>query len=207
VLRATAAAGHETGIHCYDHVYWQDNVAERGAEWTRRQFTRAVDAYREAFGTAPRSHCAAGWQANAHLLELEDEFGFAYASDCRGTGPFLPVMDGYAATCPQLPTTLPTLDELVGVDGMDVRGAVDRILDMTATPPPAGAHVYTLHAELEGQQFAGEFMRLVDTWRARGHRIVTMAELRRQLDPARLPRLPMTLGELAGRSGRLALQG
>jgi peptidoglycan/xylan/chitin deacetylase (PgdA/CDA1 family) len=207
VLRATAAQGHETGIHCYDHVYWQDHVAGQSAAWTRRQFELAATAYREAFGVAARSHCAAGWQANAHLLALEDEYGFDYASDSRGVGPFLPVMDGYRARCPQLPTTLPTLDELIGVDGLDVRGAVDRILDLSASAPAAGAHVYTLHAELEGQRFAGEFMRLVDTWRARGARLVTLAELRRQLDPARLPRAALVQGELAGRSGRLALQG
>ena len=207
VLRATAAAGHETGIHCYDHVYWQDNVVARDAAWTRRQFTLAAEAYREAFGVPARAHCAAGWQANAHLLALEDEFGLDYASDSRGTAPFLPVMDGYRASCPQLPTTLPTLDELIGVDGLDAHGAVDRVLDLSATPPAAGAHVYTLHAELEGQQLAAEFLRLIDTWRARGARLVTLAELRRQLDLRQLPRATLLQGELPGRSGRLALQG
>jgi peptidoglycan/xylan/chitin deacetylase (PgdA/CDA1 family) len=207
VLLATAAAGHETGIHCYDHVYWQDHVAGRDAAWTRRQFLLAAEAYREAFGTPARAHCAAGWQANAHLLALEDEFGLDYASDARGHEPFLPVMDGYAARCPQLPTTLPTLDELVGVDGLDVEGAIDRILDETATAPASGSHVYTLHAELEGQRFAPAFLRLVDTWRARGARLLTLAALRRGLDPATLPRARLEQGTVPGRSGLLAVQG
>jgi peptidoglycan/xylan/chitin deacetylase (PgdA/CDA1 family) len=207
VLAATAAAGHETGIHCYDHVYWQDNAATRDAAWTRRQVELAVAAYRAAFGCAPRAHCAAGWQVNEHLFALEDELGFEYASDSRGSHPFLPALGGYRARCPQLPTTLPTLDELVGVDGLAASGAIDRILDLTAAPPAAGAHVFTLHAELEGQQYATEFLRLIDTWRARGHRLATLAELRRQLDVARLPRHEVVLGEVAGRSGTLALQG
>ncbi len=207
VLRSVAAAGHETGIHCYDHVYWQDNAARRGLAWTRRQVELAAEAYREAFGAPARSHCAAGWQANAHLFALEDELGLDYASDTRGTAPFLPVMDGYRARCPQLPTTLPTLDELVGVDGLDVRGAVDRVLDASAAPPAGGAHVYTLHAELEGQRFAPDFGRLLDTWRARGARLVTLAELRRQLSDARLPAHAVVHGEVPGRSGTLAVQG
>ena len=207
VLRAARAAGHDTGIHCYDHVYWLDNVASRDAGWTRRQFELAAHAYREVFGAPALAHCAAGWQVNRHLFALEDEYGLDYASDTRGTHPFLPVLDGYAARCPQLPTTLPTLDELVGVEGMTVDGAVGRVLDLTATAPAAGAHVYTLHAELEGQRFAPQFGRLLDTWRQRGDRLVTLAELRRGLAAAALPRHAVVLGEIAGRSGTLALQG
>ena len=207
VLRATRDAGHETGIHCYDHVYGQDNAAERGAAWTARQVGLAADAYRELFGSQARAHCAAGWQVNAHLLALEDQLGFDYASDSRGTHPFLPALDGVCATCPQLPTTLPTLDELIGVDGRDVAGAIDRLLDLTAAPPAAGAHVFTLHAELEGQRLRDPFLRLIDTWRSRGVELVTLARLRAQLDPARLPRHAIEQGEIPGRSGRLALQG
>lgn len=207
VLRAVAAAGHDTGIHCYDHVYWQDHVAARGSDWTRRQVELAAGAYREAFGHAARSHCAAGWQVNAHLFALEDELGLDYASDTRGSAPFLPAMGGYRGRCPQLPTTLPTLDELVGVDGLSVGGAIERVLDQSATPPAAGAHVYTLHAELEGQRFAPEFARLIDVWKSRGASLVTLAELRRRLGAARLPVHDVVLGEVPGRSGTLALQG
>jgi peptidoglycan/xylan/chitin deacetylase (PgdA/CDA1 family) len=206
-LLAVAAAGHETGIHCYDHVYWQDHVAARGADWTRRQVELAAAAYREAFGHAARSHCAAGWQVNPHLFALEDELGLDYASDTRGQAPFLPAMAGYRGRCPQLPTTLPTLDELVGVDGLSVGGAVERLLDESAAPPAGGVHVFTLHAELEGQRFAPEFARLVDVWRARGASLVTLGELRRRLGAARLPAHEVVLGEIPGRSGTLALQG
>ena len=206
-LAATAAAGHETGVHCYDHVYWQDNVVGRDADWTREQVARAFTAYREVFGTEARAHCAAGWQVNEHLFALEDGLALDYASDTRGERPFLPVRGAIHATCPQLPTTLPTLDELVGVDGLDVAGAIDRILDLTATAPAAGMHVYTLHAELEGQRYLEPFLRLIDTWRSRGARLTTLATLRRQLDPKQLPRHRVVDGELPGRSGRLALQG
>lgn len=207
VLRRTRDRGHETGIHCYDHVYWQDNVANRDPAWTRRQFMRAVDAYRSAFGASPRSHCAAGWQLNPELFALEDAFGFDYASDTRGTHPFRPVMGAVAAGCPQLPTTLPTLDELVGVDGLTVDGAVDHLLDLTATPNAAGLHVYTLHAELEGQRFLPAFLRLLDTWRARGLEVGSMGRAAADLDVRRLPRHEVVQGEIEGRSGNLGLQG
>ena len=207
ILTATRDAGHETGIHCYDHVYWQDNVADRDPAWTRRQIELAATAYAEAFGQPARAHCAAGWQVNPTLFALEDELGMDYASDSRGTHPFLPVMGDVSARCPQLPTTLPTLDELIGVDGMDAAGAIDRLLDLTQTAPPTGLHVYTLHAELEGQQLLAPFLRLVDTWKQRGEELVTMARMASRLDPARLPRHRVEMTEIPGRSGRLALQG
>ena len=207
VLRATGHRGHETGIHCYDHVYWQDNVAQRDAKWTARQFLRACDAYRATFGTAAKAHCAAGWQLNPELFALEDAAGFDYCSDTRGTHPFLPSMGAVRAGCPQLPTTLPTLDELVGLDGLSVEGAVDRILDQTQSPNAAGLHVYTLHAELEGQRFLGAFLRMIDTWRSRGFSVGTMAQAAAGLDVRSLPRHQVLMGEIEGRSGTLGLQG
>jgi peptidoglycan/xylan/chitin deacetylase (PgdA/CDA1 family) len=206
VLKATAAAGHETGIHCYDHVYWQDNVATREAAWTKQQVDRAVEAYFEVFKQQATSHCAAGWQVNPHLLALEDTYRFSYASDCRGTQPFLPVMGEYFGHCPQLPTTLPTLDELIGVDGNNTSDAVDHILALSETAD-GNTHVFTLHAELEGQQLLPEFLRLVDAWQSRGHRLVSLASLRKGLDISQLPRHELTMGMLPGRSGTLALQG
>jgi undecaprenyl phosphate-alpha-L-ara4FN deformylase len=50
---------------------------------------------------------------NRHALRLTQRLGFCYASDCRGNFPFIPVIDGELVHCPQLPTTLPTLDELL----------------------------------------------------------------------------------------------
>ena len=205
VMRSVAAAGHETGIHCHDHVYWQDNVATRDEAWTNREVDRAADAYRAVFGKASRSHCAAGWQVNPYLFAREDALGMDYASDTRGTHPFLPVMGDVVARCPQLPTTLPTLDELIGRDGRTADDAVRELLELT----PAGGpnHVYTLHAELEGQRLQALFRTLLTQWLARGHRLVTMATAASALSREDLPRHRVEMAPLTGRSGLLAVQG
>lgn len=205
-LRAARAAGFETGIHCWDHVRWQDGVARAGAEWTRTEMRRAAERYRDIFGEPARVHGAAGWQMNAYALAAEAELGFDYASDTRGTGPFLPVAGGRALDCPQLPTTLPTLDELIGVDGATPEDAAREVLERSRSAPPTG-HVYTLHAELEGGRLAPVFVRLLEGWRALGYELVAMRAVFERLEPARLPRCPLVEGTVPGRSGTLAVQG
>ncbi len=55
---------------------------------------------------------------NEAALALEEQLGFSYASDTRGEAPFMPMISGRRGRVPQLPTTLPTLDELIGLDGL-----------------------------------------------------------------------------------------
>ncbi len=53
-MRRVRDAGFEVGIHCFDHTNWQDFVSRRDAAWTRTQMLRAVERFREVFGSAPR---------------------------------------------------------------------------------------------------------------------------------------------------------
>src|ERR1700731_2197295 len=92
VMRSVHDAGFEVGLHTYDHVRWQYYVAMATAAWTRAEFERGLDAFERVFGFPPQSHAAAGWQINAHGLELEREYGLRYASDTRGGAPFFPVL-------------------------------------------------------------------------------------------------------------------
>ncbi|MGH8217596.1 MAG: 4-deoxy-4-formamido-L-arabinose-phosphoundecaprenol deformylase, partial [Steroidobacteraceae bacterium] len=120
--------------------------------------------------------------------------------------PFLPSMPGVDGACMQLPTTLPTFDELIGVDGRDPAGAAAEVLRLTcATPSPA--HVFTLHAELEGGKLLPQFEWLVRRWQEEGFTIVAMRDIAASLDARALPRYEVRMGSVAGRSGLLAVQG
>ncbi|MBK9956530.1 MAG: 4-deoxy-4-formamido-L-arabinose-phosphoundecaprenol deformylase [Rhodocyclaceae bacterium] len=204
ILLGTRDAGFEVGIHCWDHIRWQDGVEQADAQWTEREMRRAIDRHTEIFGEAPHVHGAAGWQMNAHALRLTQRLGFAYASDCRGTHPFVPVWHGEPVHCPQLPTTLPTLDELIGLDGATEDNVHDRLLALTAAPRD---HVFTLHAELEGMKLLPVLERLLSGWRQQGYDIVAMNDIASHLNVAALPRCEIVRSEIAGRSGTLMLQG
>ena len=204
-MRAARDAGYETGVHCHDHILWQDFVAKQNEEWTRRQMRLATERYQDVFGARPRAHGAAGWQMNDAAFALEHEYGFSFASDTRGTRPFMPVVGGRETDCPQLPTTLPTLDELLGSDGLDITNVHDALLSRTEARREG--HVFTLHAELEGMKLRDVLERLITGWREQGYQLVSLGTLAEGLDPASLPRCPVVTGTVPGRSGSLACQG
>ena len=197
-MRAVRDAGFEVGVHCWDHVRWQDFVTARDAAWTEREMERALRRFREVFGDEARTWGAAGWQMNRHAAWFEERH-FPYASDTRGSGPFRPLWNGVAIGCPQLPTTLPTLDELIGLHD-DV---VAHLLSLTGDRD----HVFTAHAELEGGKLLPQFEALLAGWKAQGYELVSTEALWRTVDATRLPRCEVIQGEVPGRSGTLAVQG
>jgi peptidoglycan/xylan/chitin deacetylase (PgdA/CDA1 family) len=206
VMRAVRDVGHETGIHCYDHVRWQDGVADADLAWTLHEMTRACERYADVFKEPPRTHGAAGWQMNVHALRLTQRLGFDYCSDGRGAYPHLPVWNAQLIRCPQFPTTLPTLDELIGTDGIDESNVASHLLQATEKPVVAG-HVFTLHAELEGMLLAPVLEQLITGWKAQGWALGPVRSLVESVEPLALPRCEVALGTVPGRSGTLLVQG
>ncbi len=206
ILRGVRDAGHEVGIHTWDHVKWQDGVERADNLWVEALLERASSRFAEVFGVNARVHGAAGWQMNRHAFRMTQRLGFAYCSDTRGTHPFMPVVDGELIDCPQLPTTLPTLDELIGVDGLTADNVAAHVLDITAQAPRT-PHVYTLHAELEGMQLGSVFDALLSGWREQGYTLQPMEDVMNALNREALPRHRLDRGSVGGRAGTLMTQG
>ena len=205
VMRGVRDAGFEVGIHTWDHVKWQDGVGRANAEWTQWQMAIATARFREIFGEDPQVHGAAGWQMNVHAYRGTQSQGFRYASDTRGTHPFIPVVRGELVLCPQYPTTLPTLDEMIGLDGVTEDNVAERLLERTATHPQE--HIFTLHAELEGMKLAPVFEKLLHGWRMQGYRLSAMRDLTEDVRIEDLPLHNVLDAPVPGRSGTLATQG
>lgn len=205
-MRMVRDAGFEVGVHCWDHVVWQDGVESAANDWVEAQMRAAVERFGEIFGAAPRVHGAAGWQMNRHALRLTQRLGFQFASDTRGSHAFLPLVDGEPIACPQVPTTLPTLDELIGLDGVDESNVAAHMLERTAAEPEHG-HVFTLHTELEGMRLATVLEQLLHGWHAQGYALTSIGELMHASNPADLPHCRIERGSIPGRSGTLMVQG
>jgi len=204
-MRRVRDAGFEVGLHTFDHVKWQDYVVTASAEWTRREFERGVNAFAAVFGEPPQSHAAAGWQINEHALRLEQEYGLRYASDTRGGQAFYPHLAGGTSTCLQLPTTLPTFDELLGRDGVNEVNVAEAVFAMS-TAAALDHQVFTLHAELEGLLLLEAFDSLLSRWRRAGAVVTRMAAIHAEAVRRNPPSRSITLGTVPGRSGELAIE-
>jgi len=206
LMRSVRDAGHEVGIHCYDHVRWQDGLASMTRNQVDEEFGRARVEFERIFGMPARVAGAAGWQANGASLAAYDAAGLDYASDTRGTAPFFPSAGGKVFRTLQIPTTLPTLDELMGRVEYPDDQLVDRYLSWLRT---GDTHVYTAHAEIEGMQQLGLFRNLMGRVREHGRRVTVLGEIARAClaHSDAIAVCPMVAGAIDGRSGTLALQG
>ncbi len=206
LIQRVRDAGCEAALLAFDGACWAARAARGDADWTRRAMERGCERFTEIARTAPTVHGAAGWQMNRHAFRLTQRLGFYYASDTRGTGPFVPVCDGELVACPQLPTTLPTFPECLAVEGDNIEDAMARLLARSAAPVAAG-HVYSANAGIEGVKWAATFERLLAGLREQGHEPVALAAYADGIDVAHLPRHVVVPGTIDGRRAPLALQG
>ena len=205
-LRQVSEAGFEVGVHAWNRAAWEREIETANNAWVEIEMVRACSRFEEIFGKSPQAHAAAGWRMNRHALRLTQRLGFAYASDSRGSNPFIPVIDGEIVACPQLPTTLPTLDEILTLEPkQSAEQAVDRILQLSGAI--AGDHVFTLRAELEGMKFRGALERLIGGWKEKGYQLVALRDIHTQLDIPALPRHSVNFIETPGRCGLRMTQG
>ncbi|MBI3849159.1 MAG: 4-deoxy-4-formamido-L-arabinose-phosphoundecaprenol deformylase [Verrucomicrobia bacterium] len=205
VLRAVKADGFAAGIHCYDHFRWQDYLHRLSLEETRAEFGRAVAEFERIFGEHPQAAGAAGWQANASSFQVYDEQQLLYGSDCRGAFPFFPQVNGKTFRTLQIPTTLPTLDELLGRPDFPENSIVAHYLGLLRSELP---NVLTIHAEIEGMQKAELFEQLVTAAKQTGVTFTTMEEIAHRVLQNRnaIPACVVEEGTVDGRSGFLASQ-
>lgn len=198
--------GHEVGIHCYDHVRWQDSLARMSQDEVLTEFAKATDIFEKIFGESAKTAGAAGWQANAFSLSAYDQAHLLYGSDTRGTFPFFPAVKGQQFKTLQIPTTLPTLDELVGRPEYPMHSLLDHYFGLIDKEKP---NIFTIHAEIEGMQHLEWFGMFLQNAMEGKVRFIKMEEVATQVleNPAMIPTCEMIAGEVDGRSGTLAMQG
>jgi peptidoglycan/xylan/chitin deacetylase (PgdA/CDA1 family) len=199
-LRAIDAAGHELGIHGWDHIGWQNRLHRMPVSRIRDAYARACDAFERCLGRRPRATAAPGWQCSAASLGLLDELGFDYASDCRGELPFYPRAGERTHRVLQIPTTLATSDELLGSGSLR---AAELSGHYAAQLRPGALHVLCIHAEAEGMLYAPWFVEFLARARELEVQFRTLGEIARDAGP-RAPALGVVLRRLPGRAGEVA---
>jgi peptidoglycan/xylan/chitin deacetylase (PgdA/CDA1 family) len=202
ILLAAEKKGHEVGIHCWDNVKWQDLLPWFPKPVTAMELGRAGWQFEAVFGRRARTSAAPGWMASVDSLEVQDAMELLYCSDSRGRFPFYPVMEGRSFKTLQIPTTWPTMDEIIGENGI----TEDTINDHYLSLLQPGLNVHTLHAELEGGIFSGVFSELLKKLVEADVRFITLAEAKEEYG-THAPACTLAMGELPGRPGNVAIQG
>jgi undecaprenyl phosphate-alpha-L-ara4FN deformylase len=145
-IRKAASAGHEIGLHAWDHHRWQMKIDAMDRSAIAADIRKAFDLLEKIVGKSPQSFAAPAWRVTPQALDVLDAFPFEYESDCRGHSIFRPLISGRRYGHVQVPTTLPTYDELIGVH-CSPETYNDYLLDKIV---PGSLHVLTIHAEVEG---------------------------------------------------------
>jgi len=204
VMRDLARAGFEVGVHGYDHVRWQDRLDEIGERGIRGEIDDAFESFRAVMGSSAQCFGAPGWRTSASALRVLDAVGLDYRSDTRGTAPYRCTIAGEVFATPEIPTTLPTLDEVMGPElaecGAIVRFYLDRI-------NAEALNVHTIHAETEGMGQLETFVALVRALKDRAARFIQLRDAAVALDRAALPVCDVVRTTLPGRAGWLSAQG
>lgn len=206
VMRSVRDAGYEVGIHCHDHYRWQDHLGSMSLAETRAEFAAARAEFRRLFGGEAQTAGAAGWQSNAFSRTVYDEAGLLYSSDTRGVTPFFPRIGGTVYQTLEIPSTLPTFDELMGRPEFPDDRIVPHYLSLLRDDR---LNVLTLHAEIEGMGRRGLYRDLLRACADRGAEFIRLDDLARELWRNR-PALPVCEQHYAvidGRSGLVATQG
>lgn len=206
ILRSVTSAGYEVGIHSYDHFKWQDYLNQLTYAELREEFLKARQTFESVFSVAAHSAGAPGWQSNANSLAVYDDAKLVYGSDCRGTTPFFPRIHDKIFSTLQLPTTLPTLDELMGRPEFPERQWSSHFISQLSTRHP---NVFTCHAEIEGLPKLQWFDEFILRCKQEGIIFKTMVDIAQEClaAPAIIPVCEWAQGSVDGRSGELAKQG
>jgi undecaprenyl phosphate-alpha-L-ara4FN deformylase len=201
ILKATAGEGHELGLHAWDHYRWQTHIERMTGEVIYQDLIRGFEVIRELTGISPICSAAPSWRITEQALFEKAKLPFHYNSDCRGTSVFYPMVKGMVLTQPQIPTTLPTYDELLGRDGISQANYNQHLISLMK---PEVLNVLTIHAEVEGISCLGLFREFLQKLRVREGRLVPLGELLPPTD--QIARAAIGRQEVEGREGWLSVQ-
>ena len=201
IIRETANAGHEIGLHAWDHHAWQVHIDTMKGDDIYYSLEKGVKMLADILGFQPVCSAVPAWRCNDFVLMEKSKFPFVYNSDCRGASIFLPCVDGKELHQPQIPVTLPTYDEVIGQNGISNYNYNDYLFSQLKTDQ---LNVLTIHAEIEGIACARMFGHFVEMAQSNGVSFIPLGALLIENPPVN--RSNVVKKTVAGRDGWVSFQ-
>lgn len=201
IIRATSDAGHEVGLHAWDHHAWQARVDVMGNDDLYSELKKGYDLLTKILGKPPTCSAVPGWKCTETVLLVKNRFPFDYNSDCRGESIFRPIVNDKDLLQPQIPVTLPTYDEVVGRNDVSDDNYNKYLLSLIE---PEKLNVLTIHAEVEGIAHIDLFRQFLQMAQARELSFVPLGNLLEGLSV--FDRAAIAYGKIQGREGWICCQ-
>lgn len=217
--------GFEVSPHGYDHIVWHDEAANWDERRAKGELEKILRIYRHLFGEEPQSFAAPGWQAGEGTWRAMEPMKLLYHSDTRGTHPFLPsplplsrahAGEGETRTATgegtagsfrtlEIPTTLPTWDEMLTWPGMTRHTLADKTWELLKSE---ALNVWTIHSEFEGDAYFPQFHEFVERAQEEHLKWAFLPDVARALksQPDNIPCDTIRQGSLPGRAGTVSIQ-
>ncbi len=164
---------------------------------------RAVNAYEKIFNRKPVSSAAPGWQLTRGSLKAMNEISVTYHSDTRGVHPYFPKCEGEVFRALEIPTPLPTFDEVIGTD-MD-ENILQNLLEQAKEQ---NLCVFTAHTEVEGMSYYSQFKEFLIRLKNSGFTFMNGMDCAKKLleHKEKIPSCEFYRGILPGRAGYVTVQ-
>lgn len=162
-IRLADQAGHEIGLHAWDHYRWQTCLERLDRHAIAADIDKGCALLSDILGRRPDCFAAPAWRVTTQALRALEKFHFRFHSDCRGHSLFRPAVGNRMFNQIQVPSTLPTFDELIGC--RCTKEAYNN--DLLEMIQPDRFNVLTIHAEVEGGCFLPLFKDFLEKSRTR----------------------------------------
>lgn len=195
----------EVAIHGYNHIKWQDNLNKMSSEEINQQLKLAIKIFKNIYGFKPKSFAAPGWICNYKSLIILEKLNFNYVSCTRGYKPYYPEINSKKFNILEIPTTLPTLDEMLGLPEYPPEKIAEILYQQLKKNT---YNVFTLHSEVEGRNYKKLFENIIIYFLKQKVIFLTMQQIAEELKqkPEQIPVSKILLKEILGRAGKVAVQ-
>ncbi len=205
LIAAVRAHGHELGLCGLSPQQWSRRLAYADESWVRRQCEALWSAYQQLGGEVPTALATPGWQVHPALLSELSPARYRYSSLSRGKLPYLPVLQGVHSPVPEIPVTLPTVDELLRKPDVSTGNVHQYLYAESQHLLPAG-HVYSLAADREGIGLLDLMERLLVMWKGQDGAIRALGDVLDEVQLHTLPRHQLGWGRPDGSTRAQAMQ-